>query len=497
MKQVKYLGFLVGEKGISIDLERAKAIKEMPRPTNAALVLSFLGLASYFRKFIPRLAEYESVLRELTQRGVRWRWSVKEQEAFDHIREQLANATTLQAPKFDRAFHLYTDASLIGCGCVLAQLDDDGDMAPVAFASWSFDATQMRYSTTERELLGLIMAIRKFQWYFTGRAIECFTDHKPLIGIQKTFADPYGRIQRWLFELACHNVSLNYVQGPDNISDVLSRLLNPVSTESAAVRWAGLVDGSTEVEHAVMASVMARDAEDLGNETCTTASLAAEEIVHEYNEEVLAEKQRACPDFRILVRYLEKRELPRKNSLARIVLREAPHYVLLGENKILMRLVRFERGEGAKLVLCVPRSMRAGVLQEHHDYAFGGAHMGRLKTMDRIGRRFFWPGLNEDVASYVKTCHVCQEVKRPVHASESVWEAMDVGAPGKTICIDLWGPIQNSASGYKHVLTAIDPFTKHVCAVPLRSKDSSEIAEALISRVFPRGVPERVVSDND
>ena len=161
----------------------------------------------------------------------------------------------LYSPDLTKPVHLFSDASLIGAGCVLAQKQlvkingiESEEMVPIAFASWVFDKTQVKYSAGERELLGILLALRKFQYYLMGTHIDIFTDHKPLLGLRREFApDPYSRIQRWLFELTTRNATLHYVRGEENIADALSRLLD-VDAARHVGKTAGLGD---DVDHGV------------------------------------------------------------------------------------------------------------------------------------------------------------------------------------------------------------------------------------------------------
>lgn len=131
-------------------------------------------------------------LRRLTAKGAKWLWTPDDQRTFESLKSDLARTTTLYAPDFNRPFHLYSDASDIGCGCVLGQQrkvvidgEESEEMVPIAFASWVFDSTQMNYSAGEGELLGIILALRKFQYYLMGQHIDVYTDHKPLLGMMK------------------------------------------------------------------------------------------------------------------------------------------------------------------------------------------------------------------------------------------------------------------------------------------------------------------------
>ena len=318
------------------------------------------------------------------------------------------------------------------------------------------------------------------------------------MGLRREFSapDPYSCIQRWLFELTTRNATLHYVRGEENIADALSRLLD-VDAARHVGKTAGLGD---DVEHGVgvelVGSLSAARASSDENNAAVFSSLAAGEVVLEYDEASIAVRQREDKDFGPIIEYLTSGELPVDNARARKILLDSDNYVLLGENNILMRITEVGplRQERTRLVVCIPRGMRTQVMQQHHDYAFGGAHLGRLKTLERIRFRNYWPNLPTDVKSYVKSCHVCQEVKRAAIPSTSVWEAMAT-APGDAISIDLVGPLPLTARGSRYILSVIDNFTKFAYAIPISAKDPEIIARVLLEQVFRMHPPKRLISD--
>ena len=135
--EVKYLGHIINSRGVSPDPAKIEAVKNFPIPENRTDVRAFLGLASYYRRFIPNFASLAKPMTNLTKtKGqTSFRWSEEVQESFDNLKGKLVDApVVLCCPDFNNPFILQTDASNLGLGAVLAQYQDGKEVA-IAYAS--------------------------------------------------------------------------------------------------------------------------------------------------------------------------------------------------------------------------------------------------------------------------------------------------------------------------------------------------------------------------
>ena len=153
-----YLGHVISRKGIAPDPSKTQKVKDFPVPTDVTKLKQFLGLASYYRRFIPGFAKLAHPLHFLTKKGVDFHWSVDCQRAFEKLKELLTQAPVLAYPCFgeDKEFILETDASGEGLGAVLAQKQADGCVHPVAYASRSLNPHEKNYAISELETLALV-----------------------------------------------------------------------------------------------------------------------------------------------------------------------------------------------------------------------------------------------------------------------------------------------------------------------------------------------------
>ncbi|KZR97407.1 Uncharacterized protein APZ42_007742, partial [Daphnia magna] len=131
-EELDYLGYIVSRKGITPNLKKLEAIMKYPAPNNTKELSSFLGLASYYRKFIRAFADKAHPLTALTRKTAEWKWGEAERDAFNCIKNCLITRPILSYPDFKREFIIYTDASGYGIGAVLAQIQSPPQSADSA-----------------------------------------------------------------------------------------------------------------------------------------------------------------------------------------------------------------------------------------------------------------------------------------------------------------------------------------------------------------------------
>lgn len=219
---LRYLGHFIDKNGIQTDPEKVQAIKEWPIPHNIRQIRKFLGLASWYRRFVDNFARVAEPLIRLTRKKVRWSWGPEQRDAFEALKKTLTSAPVLTCPDFSRPFILQTNASKCGLSAVLTQESTEGERV-IAYASRSTNNTERNYSATELECLAVVWGVRYFRRYLEGYRFIVVSDHHPLKWLQK-LESPTGRIARWLLELQQHNYEIRYRRGSANIvADALSR----------------------------------------------------------------------------------------------------------------------------------------------------------------------------------------------------------------------------------------------------------------------------------
>ncbi|KAL0173946.1 hypothetical protein M9458_029914, partial [Cirrhinus mrigala] len=174
MIEAKYLGFTVGRGLVKPQENKVWAILDAPKPCNKTQVRAFLGLAGYYRYFIPSFSSIAAPLTDLTRKGQpeRVRWTEEAERAFQRIKQALTTEPVLRAPDFNCPFLLQTDASDTGLGAVLSQIQE-GEEHPIVYISRKLSQAERNYAAVEKEALAI-------KYYLLGRKFTLFTDHAPL-----------------------------------------------------------------------------------------------------------------------------------------------------------------------------------------------------------------------------------------------------------------------------------------------------------------------------
>eukprot|EP00731_Ephydatia_muelleri_P037077 Em0391g6a len=197
--KVKYLGYVVSNKGVEADTEKIQCVLDWPTPMSRKQIRQFWGLASYYRRFIHNFAQITAPLNRLLEKGKRWQWTEQCSQAFTLLKTKLTSAPLLVYPNFEEAFIVDCDASDDGLGTALSQ-NHQGAEYVVYYASRTLTKAERKYCATRKEMLALVWAIDQFRPYLYGRPFIVRTDHYALQWL-RSFKEPEGQVARWLERL--------------------------------------------------------------------------------------------------------------------------------------------------------------------------------------------------------------------------------------------------------------------------------------------------------
>lgn len=240
--EVQALGHRVGRLGIGMKKENVRAILEFPAPRNVKELMTFLGMAGYYRRFIKSYSMIAKPLTNLLSKGTPWEWSAECQAVFETLRAKLCEEPVLAHPDYAKPFIIYTDGSYLGIGAVLAQTGEDRREHIICTASRTLAGAESRYAATELECLAMVWALRKFHLYIDGvPQLKLVTDHSALQWIMD-YKGTNACLRRWTVDLQEFRDKIKIIHRPgkphSNV-DALSRA--PVPETHAVMEAESLI----------------------------------------------------------------------------------------------------------------------------------------------------------------------------------------------------------------------------------------------------------------
>ena len=468
-RSVHYLGHVVSAEGVKTDPTKVSCVREWPVPTDAKELQQFLGLSSYYRRFVKNFAHKAKPLYRLTEKGRTWSWTPECGEAFVTLKQALVSAPILAFPNFDHDFILDTDASTYGLGAVLSQQFADGEKV-IAYASRTLTKAERQYCTTRREMLALVWGTRQFRSYLYGRAFQARTDHNSLRWLHN-FREPEGQVARWLEILSEYNFEVLHRPGVQHKNaDALSR--SPCKQ-----------CGHTHVSEVAT----------------NVAAVTQSSLLPQWSSEEICAMQQQNPDLQQAAQWLRLHSIPLRVPQGSAYLRTLWHqraYLTLRDG-VLYRRWEDVPGGGAqpRLQLVLPPTMVPEVLQGLHSSPTGG-HLGIMKTLEKARTRFYWPRQRCDIEDWCSRCVMCSSRKTPVPKPCAPLQLQPAEHPMQRVAMDILGPLPETAHGNKYILVIGDYFTKWKEAHGMPNMEAITVARIFVNEFICRfGVPERLHTD--
>lgn len=467
--EVKYLGCRISYRTLRPDSERVQAVLQWNRLRDVRSVRMFLGLANYYRQFIPRFADIAAPLYHLLRKDQPFVWAKEQQKAFEQLQQALTTPPTLTLPDPNKDYVLRTDASATTIGAVLLQPNNNGQLQPVAYASHKLNSAQQNYHTTERELYALVWALEHFNCYLFQK-LTWITDHNALTFINTCKkSSPSKRINRWLLSLQNYDLKATYEAGTKlKDVDALSRLLtDPEGTAYIA------------------------------NITISTLGHTPQE-----QQEQLSAAQRHDEFCQRLFSYVEQKRpshpshFHHDSAIYRDVKKST---FFVDDDGLLYRL--WDATHGARLhpqltkQLVVPGVLRERIISDAHTGV--GGHAGFVRTYEQLRERAWWPSMAHDINLFINRCAYCQQAKALRRAPIPLQPFTVPQGPWQIVGMDTIGPLPVTAKGNKYIAIMIDYFTRVAEHGVLAVQNSETLADTFIHNVVCRhGLPLSLITDN-
>ncbi|KAB0793022.1 hypothetical protein PPYR_12642 [Photinus pyralis] len=549
-KEVSYLGHIITDEGVKPDPNKVKAVMNYPILKTHKDIKAFLGLAGYYRRFIPKFSELTQPFTRLLKKNVKFIWTSEQQEAFEKLKLILSSEPILQYPDFSKPFCLTTDASNYAIGAVLSQGQIPNDL-PIAYASRTLNHAEGNYSTIEKELLAIVWSIKHFRPYLYGQKFKIITDHRPLTWLFNV-KDPGSRLIRWRLLLEEYDYEINYKPGELNKNaDALSRNPPPVQhTATINPVQTNINDSSyTEFLNKLKSTVICNDNvkeihSNLINCRDNIALLISKDL--EFTEPLQKDITNKFPSHKNQIeKNLEDSrdvtiiKIPEKNQnlyyiitkeyyFNSITYEEMYNYLIQLKNQLLKdnissismsklsspfehlhwnkvrTMMRFIfKNTNLKINIYLndlttpenPDIIRE-ILTQYHSKPIGG-HSGFHRTYSRIKQLFKWIGMKRDIKNFIKNCESCQKNKlvRKKNKEPMVITTTST-ASFERIFLDIVGPLPLTENDNRYILTLQDDLTKYSQAYAIPNHEAHTVATKLVHEFICKyGIPETIVTD--
>ena len=443
-KELEYLGHTLNEEGVKMQAGKVKAIIEYPAPSNIKAVRRFLGMIGYYRPFIQNFAAKAYPITNLLKQENKFEWEKEQQESFELLKNCLMKDPILVYPDFTKEFFLACDASSTGLGAVLLQ-KNKSRMRVISYASRVLNATEQRYSVTEKECLGVVWGLKKYRHLILGYNVNILTDHKPILDLfkKRDFINNQ-KFNRWFLAILEYGPEFKYIPGRSNtLADGLSRAFE--EEEKSKIKKMECF-------------------------TCQVVDLSLE---------LVREEQQKDPEIREIMGNI----LQDKNSKPDFQIIEGMLYKKPSREQEVARLY-------------IPKTLVPEVMKLIHSHKLAG-HPGLNKSSQILSRNYYWKGCRNDLENFIRDCDVCNLHKGNVNVPAPLEHYPTQLYPFQVVCMDFMGPLPTTYRGNKNLLVFVDYLTRYVEIVPVKDRMAGTVAEALKSRIITRhSAPEVLMSDN-
>ncbi|CAF4952218.1 unnamed protein product [Pieris macdunnoughi] len=503
-KEVSYLGHIITDEGVKPNPEKTRAVQDFPQPKCPKDIKSFMGLVSYYRRFIPNLSKIAKPLTNLLKKDVPFIWQHEQQLAFETLKNSLISAPILAYPDFNQPFNLTCDASNYAISAILSQ-GPIGKDRPIAFAPLTIDDLGIQLPSTsnaDSDSLPNIDLLENDEMLIPATSPENETNSpaqnlsrfSPLQGASnsntdyndflKTFSNKNENFNTHIKE---HNesllksnskailipVSIDFDESNPYLQDILSTLpdtTNILNSERELHSFQK-IEIKNKIYYLLFTKVYYFD-------DCTypdifkTLKTARDDILLSANIGEIA-----ISDFKSL---FEQHSFVKIYGMLMYLFNNTNITVNIHHNTILYP---------------VPSEITK-ILKENHDIPIAG-HLGSNRMYNRIKERYYWKNMRTDIENYVQNCKLCQSNKALRKINQSPMQITTTATrPFERNSLDIVGPLPEAGfQKLKFILTLQDDLTKFSISYPISNATAEETCEGLVHFISLFGIPKTILTD--
>ena len=487
--EVKFLGHLISDRGVTVPPEFSQIIKDWPLPKTLNDLRSFLGKCNYYRSHFQNFAIIASPLMahlkgaSESSRKLDLVNNPKAVASFEALKKLLMSPQLLAYPDFDSTepFIVDTDYSHDGLGTVLSQVQN-GIERPISFNARRLKPSESQYTSHKGELLALIFAIDTYKFFLTGRKFLVRTDDSVLSWL-KTQNDPKGILMRWLGILRTYDFDIQHRAGTRHgNADSLSRASHaPFLSKREA----------QEILDDDQILLLGEAPEDDGQESDEDDSLSEPDetdpripsrtefpVPQGPDEETVAEQQGSDATLSKVLSWVKRQHKPSSQEY-KLLNPDEKFYVdcfeyleLTSSGLLVRKPIPFTNEKNVRIPL--PEKLWNRVLASFH----GKNHAGGNSLADSVQLKYIFPRLVSVCREYVFKCPRCQRLAKKT-AQRHTYGYDLVGSSGEKVCLDFVGPLKPTKKGHTSLLTIVDVYTRWFRAWPVKnqkSRDSDQIS---------------------
>lgn len=461
-QEVKFLGLIVGVNGVRMDPEKIAAILKWEEPETVTQVQVFIGLCNFYRRFVKGFSRIAKPLHALTKKDVPFKWSDDCKRAFRKLQDRITNAPVLKHFDPKATTYVEADSSDFVNGGVLSQIDEHGEMRPVAFFSKTMNPAECNYDIYDKELLAIIRCLEEWRPELESceHPIKILTDHKSLEYFYTT-KKLSRRQARWAQILSRYNFVIQYRPGKQNAkADALTRRPQdmPASDEDDRQR------------HQM--------------QTLLPPERLDPQITKELELNPVSELNLFDQAIRLNQTNPEIQELR-----TQAIEQKDPAYTM--KNGVLYY----------RDLIFVPEAedLRERIVQTIHEQPTVG-HPGIQRTLSTIRRSYYWPEMKKMVERCVNNCNTCRRAKAPRDQYNGKLQPLPVpDQPWEDIAMDFVTGLPES-NGCDAIFVVIDRLTKMrhyiACKAGEQGTSAEQTAQMFLKHVWKHhGLPRSIVSD--